>query len=83
MTPTAPPSNAQGGPPVKRVVVDYDVCASTATCTTVLPEVFEIRADGYLYLLGDAEKQLSVELLARAQEAADSCPTGAISIVDD
>ena len=34
-----------------KVVVDYDVCASTGSCMQVCPEVFEVRSDGYLYLL--------------------------------
>ena len=34
-----------------KVTVDYDVCASTGTCVQACPEVFEIRADGFLYLL--------------------------------
>ena len=39
-----------GGSHVK-VVVDYDVCASTGSCMQVCPEVFEVRSDGYLYIL--------------------------------
>ena len=34
-----------------KVVVDYDVCASTGSCMQICPEVFEVRSDGYLYLL--------------------------------
>jgi ferredoxin len=34
-----------------RVVVDFDVCASSATCMQVCPEVFEVRNDGFLYIL--------------------------------
>ena len=34
-----------------KVIVDYDVCASTGTCMQVCPEVFEVRSDGYLYVL--------------------------------
>jgi len=66
-----------------RVVVDFDVCASTGTCTNVAPEIFEIRADGYLYLLNDYDSSLPPALAPKAQEAAELCPTGAISVVDD
>ena len=65
-----------------KVVVDYDVCASTGACANVCPEVFEIRSDGYLYLLGTAEESLDEALVPKVQEAADLCPTGAISLVD-
>jgi len=66
-----------------KVAVDYDVCASTGTCTNVAPEIFEIRADGYLYVLVGVEESLPDALVGKAQEAADLCPTGAISIVDE
>ena len=34
-----------------RVIVDFDVCQSTGTCQQICPEVFEVRDDGYLYVL--------------------------------
>ena len=34
-----------------RVIVDFDVCASTGSCMQICPEVFELRSDGYLYIL--------------------------------
>jgi ferredoxin len=34
-----------------KVIVDYDVCASTGSCMQVCPEVFEVRSDGFLYVL--------------------------------
>ena len=34
-----------------KVTVDYDICASTGSCMQVCPEVFEVRSDGYLYVL--------------------------------
>jgi ferredoxin len=66
-----------------KVVVNFDVCASTGTCTNIAPEIFEIRADGYLYLLNDYDQSLPPELAAKANEAAELCPTGAISIEDE
>ena len=60
-----------------RVVVDYDVCASTGACMQVAPEVFEVRSDGYLYVL---QEEPGEELRAKVEEAADLCPTGAITV---
>jgi len=60
-----------------KIVVDYDVCASTGSCMQSAPEVFEVRNDGYLYVLQD---EPSEELRAKVTEAAELCPTGAISI---
>lgn len=60
-----------------KVTVDYDRCISSGTCTDICPEVFEIRADGYLYLLQDEPGE---DLRGELAEAAELCPTGAISI---
>ena len=60
-----------------KVVVDYDVCASTGSCTRIAPEIFEIRDDGYLYLL---QEEPSEDLRVKAEEAAEMCPTAAITI---
>ena len=60
-----------------KVTVDYDVCASTGSCVQICPEVFEIRSDGYLYLLME---QVPPELHAKAREAEELCPTGAITL---
>jgi ferredoxin len=62
-----------------RVVVDYDVCASTGSCMQVCPEVFEVRADGYLYILLEEPPE---SLRDKVVQAADMCPTGAITIED-
>ena len=63
-----------------KVIVDYDVCASTGTCVQVCPEVFEIRSDGFLYLFME---EVPPELQKKAIEAEDLCPTGAITLVGD
>jgi len=61
-----------------KVTVDFNVCASTGSCVQVCPEVFEIRSDGYLYL--KIEDELPKELEGKAIEAADLCPTAAITV---
>ena len=60
-----------------KVVVDYDVCASTGSCMQVCPEVFEVRSDGYLYIL---QEEPGEELRGKVEQAAELCPTGAITI---
>ncbi|MEI6363888.1 MAG: ferredoxin [Actinomycetes bacterium] len=62
-----------------KVKVDYDVCATTGGCTNVCPQVFEIRPDMFLYILQDEPPE---SLRAKVQEAADLCPTGAITLED-
>ena len=60
-----------------RVTVDFDMCASTGACAQAAPEVFEVRSDGYLYVL---QEEPSEELWPKVTEAADLCPTGAITL---
>lgn len=60
-----------------KVSVDFDLCASTGTCMQVCPEVFEVRSDGYLYVL---QEHPGAELADKVNEAAELCPTGAITV---
>ena len=60
-----------------KVIVDYDLCASNAVCMGILPEVFEVRDDGFLYVLNENP---GPEFNDKLQEAVNSCPTGAISL---
>jgi ferredoxin len=62
-----------------KVVVDYDVCASNAVCMGIAPEVFEVRDDGFLYVL---DEHPGPELQDRVRQAANNCPTGAITLED-
>ena len=68
---------------MSHVHVDFDLCASSGGCTKVAPDVFEIRADGYLYILGGYDGDLPDDLRMRVQEAVDAVPDGAISISAD
>lgn len=60
-----------------KVVVDFDRCASNAVCMSILPEVFEVRDDGFLYILEESPPEAMRDKL---EEAVRSCPTQAISI---
>ncbi len=51
------------------------MCASTGGCMQICPEVFEVRSDGYLYVL---QENPGEELHEKVREAADLCPTAAI-----
>jgi ferredoxin len=62
-----------------KVTVDYDMCASTGGCMQICPEVFEVRADGFLYVL---QEEPGEELHDKVREAADLCPTAAIELED-
>ena len=62
-----------------RVVVDFDVCQSNAICMELSPEVFEVRDDGFLYVL---QEEPAPELHESVRAAARSCPTQAITLED-
>jgi ferredoxin len=60
-----------------KVVVDFDVCQSHGLCTQAAPEVFEIREDGFLYVLSEEPPE---SLRSRVERAVQQCPTGAIRL---
>ena len=63
-----------------RIVVDFDLCESNGICMEIAPDIFEVRDDGFLYIL---QELVSGELLQKAEEAVPRCPTQAISIVEE
>lgn len=62
-----------------KVVVDYDLCESNAVCMGVVPEVFEVRDDDFLYVLQEEPPE---SLRERVEEAVRRCPKQAISLID-
>jgi ferredoxin len=61
-----------------RVEWDESRCALSALCTGLAPDVFRVDDNGGLAIstgLDDAQREA-------AQEAADSCPTQAITVAD-
>ncbi len=56
-----------------RVEVDFDVCQSTGTCQQICPEVFEVRDDGYLYVL---QEEPAEKLWAKVREARSQLSDG-------
>ena len=60
-----------------KIVVDFDKCKSNAVCMAAAPEVFEVRDDNFLYVL---QEEPSEALRPQVEEAARTCPTGAITV---
>ncbi len=60
-----------------RVVVDFDRCESNAQCMAAAPDVFEVRADNFLYILQEEPPE---SLRGEVTEAARRCPVDAITI---
>ncbi len=60
-----------------KVVVDFDLCQSNGICQAMAPDVFEVRDDGYLYVLQESPDE---SLRTDVESAVKSCPVQAISI---
>lgn len=60
-----------------KATVDAGTCTGCTLCADIAPEVFEMGDDGLAKAKADA---VPATAEASAQEAADSCPVGAITI---
>ena len=60
-----------------KIVVDFDKCKSNAVCQRAAPEVFEVREDGFLYIL---DEEPGEALRAKVDKAARVCPQNAITV---
>lgn len=63
-----------------RIVFDAEVCAGHGQCVGAAPELFKFAGDGTLVVIDASPPE---ELRQAAEDAADVCPTQALSIVDD
>ncbi len=59
---------------MKTPIVDFDLCEGCGSCEAVCPEVFQVKDDGKAWVIG-VDKCGSCD----CQEAADICPTQAIT----
>lgn len=59
--------------------IDLSLCQGHGQCEEAAPRVFEVRDDGYAYLLVDV---IPADEEANTREAADRCPADAIRITD-
>jgi ferredoxin len=62
-----------------RVIADYDRCKSHGRCQAAAPEVFEVREDGYMYILLET---IDDSLRSACEDAVDACPEQALRIED-
>ena len=62
-----------------KIVVDFDTCDSHGICMATCPEVFELRDDGFLYILDETPNE---KYRDACEQAAANCPTHAITIED-
>jgi ferredoxin len=60
-----------------RVHVDNEMCVGTGICEATAPDLFEVGDDGISHVLKD---EVPTELVAAAREAAENCPTRALTL---
>jgi ferredoxin len=60
-----------------KIVVNFDTCESKAVCMRIAPTVFEVRDDGFLYIL---QEEPAKEVQDLVEKAARGCPTKSISL---
>lgn len=60
-----------------KVIVDLEVCQSHGHCMETAPEIFEVRDDGFLYILDETPPE---SLTRKLETAMRDCPTGAIKL---
>lgn len=60
-----------------KVTVNFDTCISSGTCADLVPQVFELRDDGFLYVINAEPGE---DLREALDEAAEMCPTNSITI---
>ena len=60
-----------------RVCVDSELCSGCGPCIDICPEAFELTEEGIATVKLD---EIPTELQNACKEAADNCPTEAISI---
>lgn len=60
-----------------RAIVDQDLCIGCGICEGIAPEIFSLQTEPYAVVIMDP---ITGEFQAAAQESADECPEGAITI---
>ena len=64
-----------------KVVVDFDLCESNAICMGIVPEVFEVRDDNFLYVLQENPPDELRAKWSRLCRSARSKPSVSPSVV--
>ena len=63
-----------------KVRVDTDVCVGSGSCESLCPAVYDVGDDGVAVVKGD---QVPADQEDACREAVESCPAGAIEIVEE
>ncbi|MDD9207210.1 ferredoxin [Georgenia sp. 10Sc9-8] len=64
-----------------RIVASYPTCVAAGQCVVTDPDAFDQDEEGTVIVL--RERPTTDEEIALADEAVRSCPSGALSLVED
>ena len=64
-----------------RLLVDAEKCSGQGRCYSLAPELLEADDEGFVTIRG-AAVEVAPRLVGAARLAADSCPEGAINIME-
>jgi ferredoxin len=68
-----------GAMPVSRIALDGALCTASGVCVGISPELFSLPSGAYCAALRAASTD-DPALIAAAREAAEQCPTQAITV---
>jgi ferredoxin len=63
-----------------RVEVDYEKCQSAGVCESLAPHVFELRTDGFMYVLA---QDVTAADEADVRDAVAACPSFALEVREE
>jgi len=58
-------------------IVDRDLCIGCGLCEDICPEIFQMRDDGYAYVIAEDP---GPDMYGCVEDAEASCPVDAISV---
>ncbi len=67
--------------------VKKDTCIGCGACTTIADQIFQIGDDGLAEVMNPTEKDEKIQEIPKedqenVMDAAESCPTGAIEVIE-
>ncbi|MCI0996992.1 ferredoxin [Pseudomonas corrugata] len=72
------PGAASAAPRLK-LVVDRSACCAYGLCAEICPEIYKLDDNGIVYV---EQELVPLQLEGRAREGAESCPQGAIEVLE-
>lgn len=63
-----------------KIEIDQDLCIGDEICASTEPEIYEMRDDGFAYVVEGMEEVDDEALIEAARDAEAACPVDAITV---